>query len=176
VLSGTAASRSAQLSWTVPADNVGVTGYHVYRGGALLATTAATSYTVKGLKSGQSYTFTVDAYDAAGNVSTVSNTAAATTLPPDTTPPSPPTGLAAAVASPTRVDLTWTASTDNVGVAGYSVYRNGALVGSSVTNAYVDTGLQPATSYSYYTIAYDAAGNSSAASNNATATTRHHSK
>ncbi|MBK5306752.1 MAG: N-acetylmuramoyl-L-alanine amidase [Frankiaceae bacterium] len=73
VLRGTGTSRSVQLSWTGSSDDVGVTGYHVYRSGALVATTAATSHTVKGLKNGQSYTFQVDAYDAAGNKSTMSN-------------------------------------------------------------------------------------------------------
>jgi hypothetical protein len=56
-------------------------------------------------------------------------------------------------------------------VAGYRIYRNGALVGASATNTYADTGVQPAASYSYYTIAYDAAGNSSAASGTVTITT-----
>ena len=75
------------------------------------------------------------------------------------------------MAGPTEVDLTWTASTDDVGVAGYRIYRNGTLVGTSLTNSYADKGLQPSTSYSYLTVAYDAAGNSSAASNTAGATT-----
>jgi chitodextrinase len=89
----------------------------------------------------------------------------------DATPPTAPTNLAARAVSPTEVDLSWTASTDNVGVAGYRVYRDGALVGSPTSTAYADTGVQPATNYSYSTIADDAAGNTSAASNTATATT-----
>jgi hypothetical protein len=72
-LRGTGAPKSVQLSWSGSTDNVGVTGYHVYRSGSLIATTGATSYTVKGLKNGQSYTFQVDAYDAAGNRSALSN-------------------------------------------------------------------------------------------------------
>ena len=86
------------------------------------------------------------------------NTVAFTTSSASTPPPSAPSGLNAAVAGPTEVDLTWTASTDDVGVAGYRIYRNGTLVGTSLTNSYADKGLQPATSYSYLTVAYDAAG------------------
>jgi len=159
------------LSWTASTDNVGVAGYRIYRNGSLVGSSTTTAYADTGLQAGTSYSYYTIAFDAAGNVSTASNTATATTLPPDTTPPSPPSGLAANVASSTEVDLSWTPSTDNVGVAGYRIYRNGALVGSSATTAYADTGLQAGTGYSYYAIAFDAAGNVSTASNTATATT-----
>ena len=163
------------LSWTASADNFGVAGYRIYRNGSLVGTSTTTAYADAGVQASTTYSYYATAYDAAGNTSTASNTVGVTT-PADTTPPSAPSGLAATARSATEVDLSWTASTDNVGVAGYRVYRDGALVGSTVTNVYADTGAQPATSYSYYTIAYDAAGNSSAATNIATATTRHHSK
>src|SRR5207253_1135907 len=75
-------------------------------------------------------------------------------------------------ASATQINLSWTASTDNVGVTGYLVYRNAVLVKSlGVVTSYSDTGLAPTTSYSYTVKAFDAAGNVSAASNTATATT-----
>jgi len=159
------------LSWTASTDNVGVAGYRVYRNGALAGSTTTTTYSDTGLQAATSYNYYAIAYDAAGNVSTASSTATAITLPPDTTPPSPPSGLTAAVASPTEVDLSWTASTDDVGVAGYRIYRNGALVGTSATTSYADTAAQPSTSYSYYALAYDAAGNTSTPSNTASVTT-----
>lgn len=159
------------LSWTASTDNVGVAGYRIYRNGAQVGTSTTTSYADKGLQAGTGYSYYVTAYDAAANVSAASNTATATTLPPDTSPPSAPSGLNAAVAGPTEVDLTWTASTDDVGVAGYRIYRNGIVVGTALTNSYADSGLLPSTTYSYYAVAYDAAGNSSTASNTATATT-----
>jgi len=167
-----ASPTEVDLSWTASTDDVGVAGYRVYRNGALVGTSATTSYADTAAQPSTSYSYYALAYDAAGNTSTPSNTASVTTPAiPDTTPPSAPSGLAATVPSATEVDLSWTASTDNVGVAGYRIYRNGALVGSSATNSYADKSAQPSTSYSYYTIAFDAAGNSSAASNTATART-----
>ena len=64
------------------------------------------------------------AIDAAGNLSGYSSIVTATTLAvPDTSPPSAPTGVTATAVSATRIDLGWTASTDDVGVAGYRVER-----------------------------------------------------
>lgn len=94
--------------------------------------------------------------------------------PADTTPPSQPTGLTATAASSTQINLSWTASTDNVGVTGYKVYRNGSAtpVGTPTTNSFNDTGLTPSTTYSYYVVANDAAGNSSPNSSTVSATTQ----
>ncbi|MFB9330295.1 carbohydrate binding domain-containing protein [Paenibacillus aurantiacus] len=86
----------------------------------------------------------------------------------DTTAPSVPAGLTKGTVTNTTVALSWTASTDNTGgsgVAGYDVYRGGALIKSGVTGVtYTDTGLAPATTYSYAVVAKDAAGNQSAPS------------
>ncbi len=85
----------------------------------------------------------------------------------DTTPPSVPTGLASTAQSSTSITLDWNASTDNPGgsgVAGYDVYRDGALVGSPTATAYTDSALTPATTYSYRARARDNAGNPSAQS------------
>ena len=79
-------------------------------------------------------------------------------------PPTVPTNLAAGTATQTSVTLTWTASTSSAGVAGYNVFRNGSKVGTSATASYTDTGLTPATAYSYTVSAYDATGDTSAAS------------
>ncbi len=83
---------------------------------------------------------------------------------PETTPPSMPTGLGATAASASQINLTWSASTDNFGVAGYKVYRNSVYVGSSASTSYPDTGLAANTQYAYKVSAYDAAGNESAQS------------
>ncbi|MFF5288845.1 fibronectin type III domain-containing protein [Paractinoplanes globisporus] len=82
----------------------------------------------------------------------------------DTTAPSTPTGLASPAQTSDSVSLSWNASTDNVGVAGYQVLRGGAQVGTTTTTSYTDTGLTASTAYSYSVRAYDAAGNTSAAS------------
>ncbi|MCX2180645.1 carbohydrate binding domain-containing protein [Streptomyces sp. SKN60] len=67
------------LSWAAATDNVGVTGYDVYQGATKVSTVTGTSATVGGLAASTSYTFTVKARDAAGNVSPASNTATVTT-------------------------------------------------------------------------------------------------
>ncbi|WP_370450108.1 CBM20 domain-containing protein [Corallococcus interemptor] len=88
----------------------------------------------------------------------------------DTTAPSVPTGLAA-TRTDRSVTLTWTASTDNVGVTGYQVFRNGTQVGTPTSTSYTDSGLSSNTAYSYTVKARDAAGNTSAASSALSVTT-----
>ncbi|MDO3681008.1 cellulase family glycosylhydrolase [Paenibacillus ehimensis] len=82
----------------------------------------------------------------------------------DTTPPTAPTNLQNPSKTSTSVSLTWTASTDNVGVTGYDIYNGTALAGSSTTTSYTVTGLSAHTSYSFTIKARDAAGNVSPAS------------
>ncbi len=84
-------------------------------------------------------------------------------VPSDKTAPTIPTNLAG-IPTTTTVALTWDASTDNVAVTGYNIYRDGALVGSSGTTSYTDTGLTASTTYAYAVSAFDAAGNESAKS------------
>jgi chitodextrinase len=105
------------------------------------------------------------------NANTIVNAVFNTTV--DTSGPTTPSALTATAVSSSQINLSWTASTDNVGVAGYRIMRGGtqvALVTSGTT--YQDTGLTASTAYSYTVIAYDAAGNSSAASTAASATTQ----
>src|SRR5206468_1051928 len=92
--------------------------------------------------------------------------------PSDTTVPGAPGLLTGTAASTTQVTLTWGAATDNVGVAGYRVYRGGAQVGTTAGTSYSDTGLTAATPYSYTVRAYDPAGNLGPASNSVTVTTQ----
>jgi len=161
------------LAWTASTDNVGVTGYKIYRNGTYLATSTATSYTNTGLTASTSYSYKVSAVDAAGNESTQSSAATATTkAAADTTAPSVPAGLSASATSSTQINLAWTASTDNVGVAAYKIYRGGTNVATSRTTSYTDSGLTAATAYSYKVSAVDAAGNESGQSVTATATTQ----
>jgi chitodextrinase len=161
-LTATAASQTqVNLSWTASTDNVGVVGYNVYRNGALVGTTTTNSYQDTGLTASTSYSYTVAAYDAAGNISALSNQATVTIA--DTTPPTVPTNLTALATLPTQVNLSWTASTDNVGVVGYYVYRNGTQLATVTTgSSFNDATVVPSTTYSYTVAAYDAAGNVSA--------------
>jgi len=164
-----AGSTGANLSWSASTDNVGVTGYIVRRNGVQVATPAATSYADTGLSAATTYSYTVAARDAAGNISP--NSATATVTIADTTPPTTPSGLTAAVAGSTGANLAWSASTDNVGVTGYIVRRNGVQVATPATTSFADTGLSAATTYSYTVAARDAAGNISPNSATASVTT-----
>jgi hypothetical protein len=91
--------------------------------------------------------------------------------PTDTTPPSDPTNVVATPQTSTSVSVTWTASTDNVGVTGYRVYRNGALLTTTPTVGYADTTATQNTAYVYGVAAVDAVPNASATVNAASVTT-----
>jgi len=159
-----ASSSQINLSWSASTDNAGVAGYKVFRNGVQIATTQATSYADAGLAASTSYTYKVAAYDAAGNTSAQSGQVTATTkAAPDTQAPSVPV-LGAKAVSSTQISLSWSASADNVGVAGYKVYRDGVQIATTQATTYSDTGLVPSTSYTYRVAAYDAAGNTSAQS------------
>ncbi|ACU73078.1 glycoside hydrolase family 5 [Catenulispora acidiphila DSM 44928] len=90
----------------------------------------------------------------------------------DSSPPTAPTNVAATVTTSSSVALSWTASTDNVGVTGYDIYRGSTLAGTSAGTTFTDSGLTPSTAYTYTVKAYDAAGNLSAASAAVSATTQ----
>jgi membrane peptidoglycan carboxypeptidase len=91
--------------------------------------------------------------------------------PADTQKPTPPGSVGVADAKPNQVTLTWQPATDDVGVVGYRIYRNGNYVGSSADPTYVDTKVQGGKQYDYQVTAIDAAGNESDRSNTATAHT-----
>src|SRR3989440_571147 len=164
LLASAVSSSQINLSWTAATDNVGVTGYRVYRAGALLVTLGAvTSYQNTGLSPSTSYSYTVQAFDAAGNASAQSNAASATTQSAtDTQAPTVPTGLKGKAVSATQINLTWNASTDNVGVVGYYVYLNGVQLATTTTTSFQHTGLTAGTTYNYRVSAHDAVPNHSA--------------
>jgi chitodextrinase len=153
---------SVQISWQASADNRGVVGYSVYRAGSLIATvTDGLSYTDTGLASSTAYSYTVTAYDAAGNEGSAGVEAIATTqTPPDVTAPTKPTNFKLTL-NTTNITLNWTGSTDNVGVVGYVIGRNGVKIATVTTLSYVDTAVVQGTAYSYSVYAIDAAGNQS---------------
>jgi chitodextrinase len=148
--------------WNTSTDDVGVTGYNVYRDGNFLGTATADHYNDSGLTTGRTYSYTVSAYDAVPNYS-VQSAALSVTPALDTTPPSVPTGLVATGATSSSITLDWVASTDaDSDCTGYNVYRDGTQVGTSATTGYTDTGLTAGTSHSYTVAAYDNLNNTSA--------------
>ena len=128
------------------------------------------------------HTLSSKAYDAAANIGTSANVGVTVSNVADTTPPSAPANLTASI--PTsgnikrKINLSWTASTDNVGVSGYQIWRattsTGPFtqIGTTTATSFTNSGLITGTTYWYYVTASDAAGNVSAASNTASATAK----
>lgn len=168
--SSSLAATSFTLKWTASTDNVGVSSYLVFKNGVQIGTSATASFNVTGLTPSTAYSMTVKAKDSAGNTSAASAALSVTTTA-DTTAPSAPAGLAASTITATSFILQWTASTDNVGVVGYNIYKGATLAGTSATTSFNVTGLSPATSYSMTVKAKDAAGNLSVASSALSVTT-----
>ncbi|MCW2712668.1 MAG: glycoside hydrolase family 48, partial [Marmoricola sp.] len=116
------------------------------------------------------YAYHVTALDAAGNESAPSEPTDIQTG--DDTAPTVPT-VSAALSGTDGVEVSWSASTDNAGVAGYRVFRSGALTAivDTATSTLLDTGLGDGIAYTYRVVAFDASGNASAPSSPVTVTT-----
>lgn len=126
---------SFDASWTASTDAVGVEGYNVYKDAVQVDTAATNSYSFTGLASNTSYAITVEAYDLAGNVSTISGTLnQATSVPTDTTAPTFSGLTSASVDSNTQaVTLSWTQATDDISAQAALRYR---IYKSTTTNTF----------------------------------------
>jgi len=156
------------LSWTASTDNVGVFAYKIYKNGVFWNAVNTTSTSDTGLAASTQYCYTVTAQDLATNESAQTTQVCATTqavvvIPPaDTTAPTVPTGFTVTTISTSEISLSWTASTDNVAVTGYKIYRGGSYLKAVSTSTTSDTGLTANTQYCYAVSAYDSANNESA--------------
>ncbi|MDQ3264427.1 MAG: lamin tail domain-containing protein [Myxococcota bacterium] len=175
-------TNGADLTWAASTDDVGVTGYRVYRstsGGAfaLAGTTPVTGFSESGLTPGVAYAYRVTAVDGAGNESAASNTAGLTLdTGADTQAPTAPASLSVSAAGSSTLVLTWSGASDNVGVTGYSLYRSldgvsFTLHASTTGTEHTDSGLNAGTTYWYRVRAEDGAGNVSPESATASGTT-----
>jgi chitodextrinase len=173
LLSPEKSETTIKLSWKASNDNIGVNRYDIYRGGVLIGSTEGrTGYTDTGLTANTAYTYTIKAKDAAGNVSASSSVFNVSTNPVDTIAPTAPANLILTAKSDTGIILSWTASTDNVAVTEYDIFRGGGLIGSTNgATTYTDVGLAANTTYSYTVKAKDAKNNISSASNSISVTT-----
>ncbi len=175
ITSPLAGSISGTVSITATAsDTAGVTKVELYKDGSLLNSSTVLPYTYPWNTTSDSngnHTLQTKAYNAAGNVgvSTIV-TVTVNNIVADTQAPTVPTNLTAVAPDSTKVNLSWTASTDNTGVTGYNVNRNGTLLTSVSTNSFSDVTVAPATTYSYTIQAFDAANNTSSNSNPAVVT------
>ena len=159
---GSVGQTSAGLSWNASTDDVGVTGYRIYQNGSQVGTSLSLSYLLGGLTCATTFTVGVAAVDGSGNVSGIATLSVTTAACPDTVAPSTPTGLGTSAVTQTSATLSWAASSDNVAVTGYRLFRGGSQVGTATSTSYGYTGLTCGTSYVLGVAAVDAAGNVSA--------------
>ena len=174
VVAVASAADRVELSWGAASDNVGVTGYEVERClGAgctdfgLLATTSSVGYVDGSVAAAATYRFRVRARDAAGNVGGYADAVTVTTpAGPDVEPPSAPGVVVAVASAADRVELSWGAASDNVGVTGYEVERclgagctDFGLLATTSSVGYVDSSVAAAATYRFRVRARDAAGN-----------------
>jgi chitodextrinase len=162
---------SVSLSWSAASDNVAVTSYRVYRNGAdVSGPITALTFTDAGLAPSTSSTYEVRAFDAAGNQGPAASVGGSSLA--DTTAPSVPGAATVSGETPSKLTLTWPASTDDVAVTGYRVYRDGTDVSGVLAGmSFTDTGLTAGTTYTYRVRATDAAGNDSGLSDPVDGTT-----
>ncbi|WP_283138847.1 carbohydrate-binding protein [Rhizohabitans arisaemae] len=149
-------SSSISLAWNPSTDNVGVTGYEVYRGTTLVTTATGTTYTDTGLAPLTTYTYTVRARDAAGNRSAASASASGTTLGGSGVPGQP--GTASATTTTSSISLTWGPSSGTV--TGYRVYEGTAQRAQVTGTSAVISGLGACETHNYTIKAYNASGES----------------
>ncbi len=163
------AMTSLVLGWSAATDDVGVTGYEIYRDGYWVGTSVLPAYVMAGLAPDTKYRITVKAVDGAGNVSGPSGVLIVQTL---AGPPAAPTELWVSSLTAVSFTLKWASSTGGTrGIAGYQVYRDGVLLGSTTTRSYPVSGLEPETVYRLSVTARDAEGRISPASAELVATT-----
>jgi fibronectin type 3 domain-containing protein len=160
-------TESIGLSWSPSIDDEsGVAYYRVFRDGSDIAAPIGTEYQDTGLAEGTTYEYRVSAVNGDGLESNLSDAASATTLTEEGPPP--PTGLTATPESASSIRLSWM---PQEGAATYNVFRDGALVGNVMATSFVDTQLEPTTTYRYSVSSVDEDGLQGARSGEISATT-----
>src|SRR5581483_11768727 len=148
-LTASAGNTTVQLTWS---SVVGATGYVINRDGASVGSPSATSFADSGLTNGTAYTYTVSATN--GTDTSASSAPVTATHQAPLSAPGTPSSLTA-TAGDSSVSLAWSAS---AGAMSYQVFRDGAVVGSTATNSYSDSGLTNGTTYAYTVSAVNSAG------------------
>lgn len=178
--SSSSTDTTVALTWSGSTPSAGCTmaGYHIYRADVSstqpIATVSGTTYSDSNLTPNTSYTYTIEAYDTSSH--TTKGTSAAISTALDTSAPSAPPSVVAAAVSSSQVTVSWSASTDDIGVTGYNIYRSDnptkllASV-SGTTLSYPDTTVGASKTYTYQVLAVDGAGNPSAKTSSNSVTT-----
>ncbi len=162
------------LDWSATSDNVGVAAYNIYRDGELITTSSLLTYFDQSLTPGETYTYTVDAFDASGNVSGQSAPLLVETT--DTTPPSVPANLTVLSVTPTTITLSWSPSTGIGGVGGYRVLSGSSatdmkIVAKTTTTSWTFPWGYPQTTYYFAVESFNPIGMTSASGATVAATT-----
>ncbi|MFH0759147.1 MAG: LamG-like jellyroll fold domain-containing protein [Bacteroidota bacterium] len=152
---------SIDVIWDPSTDDVAVKEYEVYVNRTRVGFPVAASYSVIGLNPSTEYRISVLAVDMADNSSSATEEITVRTLDLDLEAPSIPQGLTTTLITQNSIGLAWGNSTDNVGLAGYNIDVNGVRKGSSITNSFSVTGLNPGITYQIAVSAYDESYNES---------------
>jgi Chitinase len=153
---------SVKLSWSASTDNrPGEIRYQVLRNGKEVGKVTALTFTDNNLQPDTDYQYAVSAIDVANNVSQAAAAQVKTEKQPteDTQAPSTPTGLVVKSNTAQGITLAWQPSTDNVGVKGYEIYRDGLYKATSANPQWTDTAIEAGVSYRYSVRAFDEAQN-----------------
>jgi spore germination protein YaaH len=154
---------SVTVMFGAASDDHAVTAYVLASGGKVLARGKAAPLTATGIPCATTYVFTVRALDAAGNASQPSPVARAKTHAcTDQLPPDAPAAMRALTVADTSVALAWDPAHDADGtISRYAVYRNGVLLGQSLSPGFLARSLAPTTSYHFSVVAIDGGGHRS---------------
>ncbi|GAB6929084.1 hypothetical protein JCM10914A_30670 [Paenibacillus sp. JCM 10914] len=153
-------SKTVNLTWNPSTDNLGVIQYKIYNNEIEIGSTVSNTpeFEVKDLQGGATYKFTVRAIDGAGNLSYNSNTL---TFTPDDIPPTKPGNLSVESLNSNTVTLSWNSSTDNIGIKNYRIYKDGMLLGYTLSTNYIVLGLEDNKFYRFSVVAVDTSDNTS---------------
>ena len=156
------ADSKISVTWLASFDNGGIREYEIWRDNKFHDSARTTGYLDSGLSNSTAHCYCVRAIGNYDDISEFTRTLCAKTFPyEDLAPPTPPGNLALEVLSDTEIKLTWDASTDDLAVAGYNVYKDTTLINTTSITSFINTGLINSTTYCYVVTAIDRVDNES---------------
>lgn len=176
VSSGSSRTLKVAFKWNPSTDNTGIKAYEIWRNGIKISSTQLLTYTDQNVSTYTAYDYSVKVVDIAGNYSSPGNHIIVKLSSyrdygqADLKSPTAPQTLTGNLYDYNHIRLIWKAATDNKGVYGYEIWQNGTRISRTSSLSYTTESLHEGSKFTYYVLAYDAAGNKSAASNMVTLT------